>query len=424
MKKMNNYFESLTAMGSKLLMFGSTLMLMMVTIAGFSQTAYITHDYIDSVSAVDLMTSKVIATIKVGKNPKAVAPTPDGKKVYITNSEDNSVSVINTADNTVCATIPVDNYPFGIAISPDGAKVYVGNEKDETIKIISTATDKVIDRIPIGTEPQGLTMSHDGSKLYISDNFSSVVVLNTSNNKIIATIKVGREPDGMALSPDGKTLYVTNFADETVSIVNTISNSVTGLVKVDANPFCICVRPDGKYVYVSNLNGNTVDVIDAFTNTISSTIEFTRNPEGVSMSQDGSKLYVACSGSPTGLYVINTSTNEIIETIPVNTNNVCSYGNFISFTPLAATTGIESKIIEPATAYIYPNPNNGIFNIKQSGNKNFELEIFDVAGRKVFHQLIDNSIETTINFTESSKGVYFYHLINENETLRGKFVKE
>ncbi len=82
-----------------------TLALMLAGMTGMAQTAYITNYNDTSVSVINVATSTVSATIKVGIEPYCVSVSLDGTKVYVTNVYSRTVSVINTATNTVSATI-------------------------------------------------------------------------------------------------------------------------------------------------------------------------------------------------------------------------------------------------------------------------------------------------------------------------------
>jgi YVTN family beta-propeller protein len=108
-----------------------------------AQNAYITNQFVNTVSVIDTTTDTVIATIPVGLNPVGVAVNTDGSKVYITSFNANTVSVIDTVANTVIATIPVGLGPFGVAVSPDGSKVYITNQNSNTVSVIDTATNIV-----------------------------------------------------------------------------------------------------------------------------------------------------------------------------------------------------------------------------------------------------------------------------------------
>ena len=111
----------------------------------------------NTISVIDTITNKVIATVPVESDPNGVAVSPDGNKVYVVNSGGDStnftgtVSVIDTATNNVAAIINVGNNSLGIVVSPDGKKVYVMNsniypDSEGTISVIDTATNTVTSR--------------------------------------------------------------------------------------------------------------------------------------------------------------------------------------------------------------------------------------------------------------------------------------
>ena len=76
--------------------------------------AYVTNEKSDEVTVIDTDTDKVIATIKVGKRPRGVIVSPDGKFVYVANGNSNDISVIDTKKNEVVETIPAGEDPEGI----------------------------------------------------------------------------------------------------------------------------------------------------------------------------------------------------------------------------------------------------------------------------------------------------------------------
>ena len=65
--------------------------------------------------------------ITVGKEPRGIAITPNGKTAYVANNGSNSVTPIDLASNKAGAEIPVGSDPVGIAITPDGKTAYVTN---------------------------------------------------------------------------------------------------------------------------------------------------------------------------------------------------------------------------------------------------------------------------------------------------------
>jgi len=104
-----------------------------------------------TVTAISIPSNQTLATIQVGRQPAAIAFSPDGRFAYVDNGGSNSVSVIDTASNHVIATIPVGKGAYTIAITPDGSSVYVGNLLDNTLSVIQTSTNSVVATIPMAS---------------------------------------------------------------------------------------------------------------------------------------------------------------------------------------------------------------------------------------------------------------------------------
>ncbi len=81
----------------------------------------------------------------------------------------------------------------------------------------------------------------------------------------------------------------------------------------------------------------------------------------------------------------------------------------------SCTTGINSLNTElNAALSVYPNPNNGVFQISLNagGRVNGELRVIDVTGRVVYNENIDvmGLYNTTVNVSQYSKGLYTIQL--------------
>jgi YVTN family beta-propeller protein len=118
-----------------------------------SQPSNVNCDPNNPIDALDF--GKVLATVPVGVNPVMVAALQDGTQAYVANAGNSttpgSVSAINLVTNTVAATIPLSCHPNYIAATtgvPTG-KVYVvcGDSKDMTV--IRTDNNTIETTIPL-----------------------------------------------------------------------------------------------------------------------------------------------------------------------------------------------------------------------------------------------------------------------------------
>jgi hypothetical protein len=83
-------------------------------------------------------------------------------------------------------------------------------------------------------------------------------------------------------------------------------------------------------------------------------------------------------------------------------------------------TGIEE--LSESVLNVFPNPSNGSFIIQIEGNQKFEtLQLFDVNGRKVAQQSIENVLTIAVN-TQLPKGVYMLQLLSQHSVVLKQIV--
>jgi YVTN family beta-propeller protein len=191
-------------------------------------------------------------------------------QIYVSNESSGDVTVVNGGDNRVLGTIPVGKRPRGIHPSPDGKTVYValsgtpisappaldakgnpifqkgGDDDDDTVKadksadaigIVDVAQKKLLGKISAGSDPEEFSLSKDGTKLYVSnEDVKTASVINIASGKVEHIIVVGQEPEGVATAPDGKRFYVTCEAGGEIYAIDTAGYTTAGHFKVNARP--------------------------------------------------------------------------------------------------------------------------------------------------------------------------------------------
>jgi YVTN family beta-propeller protein len=110
------------------------------------------------------------------------------------------------------------------------------------------------------------------------------------------------------------TAYFSNVADGTVTVTNTEDNSIITTITGITSARDLAITPDGRNLYVSQLN-DTISVIDTSTNQVIDTIS-TNDPRQIAISPDGDFLYVTNVNSTT-VKIISTSTNEVVSSIEI-----------------------------------------------------------------------------------------------------------
>jgi gliding motility-associated-like protein len=337
---------------------GSSAVTATVTVTpSVAPCAYVPNSGSNDVSVINTVTQTLVADIPVGINPIGVAVSPDGTRAYIANYQAGTVSVINTITNQVINPITVGTGPITIASSPNGNYIYVVNAISETVSVISTPANSISATINLtGYTVAGISVSQDDKWIYVTaPNQNTILVINTADNSIASKIVVGGANGALevATSPVGNRVYVTGGNNNNLLVINSITNLIIATIPLVSYAQCVAVSPDGGHVYVTSDNPGDVSVVNTVTDAVT-TIQVP-DPVGISVSPDGSSVYVTNQGNSNEVYVINTATNKIVNTIGVELTPL-AYGNFITSgsvctgTPITFTITVTPTAISPVIA--------------------------------------------------------------------------
>ena len=187
-------------------------------------------------SRVNLETKKIDAVYPVGSVPKVVKVSPDNKYILVSNWCSYTVTIISVETQETVKTIKIGRYPRGIAITSDGKSAYVAEMGGNRIHQINLE-DFSVKYIPIGSNPRAIELSPDNSKLYATLNISGkVIAWDLAANKSIKSVATGKSARSLAISKDGSALYVVNFRSGTLSVVDTEDMKVLQNIKVCNEP--------------------------------------------------------------------------------------------------------------------------------------------------------------------------------------------
>ena len=110
---------------------------------------------------------------------------------YVSDEQANVVHVIVAPQWTQVTDIPVGKRPRGMVLSPDGRRLYVAAGNDDRIDVIDLATRRVVDHLPSGPDPERFALSPDGKWLYTAnENDSTVSFVDIAHRRIAHTVAV------------------------------------------------------------------------------------------------------------------------------------------------------------------------------------------------------------------------------------------
>ncbi|HMF77507.1 MAG TPA: beta-propeller fold lactonase family protein, partial [Bryobacteraceae bacterium] len=121
-----------------------------------------------------------------------------GYRIYTSNEVSGDLSVIDSSTLSVIATVPLGKRPRGIHASPDGKTIYVALS---------------------GSPPDGPGVD-ESKLPPPDKSADGIGVFDVESNKLLKVIQAGSDPENFDVSLDGKTLYVSNEDASGVSFVD------------------------------------------------------------------------------------------------------------------------------------------------------------------------------------------------------------
>lgn len=258
------------------------------------------------------------------------APVP-AVRVYVSNEGSGDLTVIDAAAQLVIATAPLGKRPRGIQVSPDGKSLYVAlsgsppsppgtdpktlpppDRTADGIGEVDADTYKIKRIIHAGADPEQVAVSGDGLRLYVAnEDTAQLSVVDLQSGNIVATVKIGEEPEGVTIRPDGRFVYVTCEGDDAVYAIDTATNMVVNRIEVGHRPRAIGFLPDNSRAFVTLENDGAIAVVDSAAHKFLRLIKLKGEggtpqprPMGIAVARDGSMVYVT-TGSFGNLFFVN-----------------------------------------------------------------------------------------------------------------------
>jgi YVTN family beta-propeller protein len=256
----------------------------------------------DTVTPVDLVARRAQAPVHTASLPAGLAATAGGTELVVTNRGFDTVSVLNTTSHTVIATVKVGLEPDAVAVASVAGHdplAIVANFGNDSITPVDLRTMRAGRAIRVGHQPAAVAVARGGSggagiALVADFGSNQVTAVDLGTRRVRGNIPVGTEPDAIAVAPGGLagagTALVTNFGSDTITPITLAFGFPGPAIPLGANPTGIAVTPDGKTAWVSGGSSLLGVVVGQG---VRGAITLPQVTEGVALSRDGSTAWVA-----------------------------------------------------------------------------------------------------------------------------------
>ena len=104
--------------------------------------AYVANERSSTVSIIDTATDAVVRDISVGKRPRGMTASKDGRLLFVSDQPANALQVIDLGAREIVSKIDLAESPEGVYRSPDGVWLAVAVEEDNSVHFIAIGTGK------------------------------------------------------------------------------------------------------------------------------------------------------------------------------------------------------------------------------------------------------------------------------------------
>ncbi|MEE9218885.1 MAG: hypothetical protein V3U98_07435 [Acidobacteriota bacterium] len=311
---------------------------------------YATAQDADVLLVVDTGQRRVVAEFPVGRRPHSVVLDAGEQTAYVSNEYANTVTAIELATGKA-RELDTGYGPTGLAIGADGRTLYVANWLGDDISVIDLESGEERTRLVAGSNPVRLVPDRRGTSLLLINQLSRVAPYPDPPVSEITLIDGGRrrvqrrfpvrnahQLEGAAIIPGGDLALVTLVRPKNLlpavqvergwmmtaglAVVDLRRNEVVQILLDEpdvyyADPHDVVITPDGRYAFVSHSGADMVSVVDLprlralirnatprererFANDLGMSRHFVikriamgANPKGMVISTDGRTVYVA-----------------------------------------------------------------------------------------------------------------------------------
>jgi YVTN family beta-propeller protein len=234
----------------------------------FGNVAYVTQLDLARVSRASLPSHAFTVSVTVGSIPTGIVFNSTGSRAYVTNQYGNTVSIVNVATNTVVDSIAVGNRPFEVLVAPGDSILYVA--KIDSVYGIRLSTKAIIAQFAIPDAGNGMAIARD-TLLYVSThNGGTVVEFNLRTRSLGRTFAVGGVPQKMVVSPNGNELHIANEAGYVQFWDIDTGLQIGSNLALPAAGYGMARRPSNGLLYVTSAyyGGGYIYVIDPVSRTL------------------------------------------------------------------------------------------------------------------------------------------------------------
>ncbi len=237
------------------------------------------------------------------------------KFLLLTEFGSTSLKVISLADEDVIKEILFTTKPDEILIDDEKQIAYVSSPEDSSIYLANLESMTLTKQIKINGMCEKLTLSEDGTKIfYVDKKTNEIWAIELDNNYLLKDI--GKFPNVSKIAFSNDKLYITSRTKNHLAIIDYGTNGLIAEVEITEKPTDMLVYKDN--LFILGAAENVIQVVDTKTDEITDSIYL--NTKGFSTNinhVEGTDLAIISDTKVSIYCVLDMNKKEIIKVSPI-----------------------------------------------------------------------------------------------------------
>ena len=285
--------------------------------------------------------SKPVVTALSGTTLKTLSQIPQlkNKNFYVSSPYSKNIQVLNLGAKTPEYSLAQVNVPISMKAYDDKFLLVTAYDKT-SVDVISLADDQIIKQISIKTQPDDIVIDNNKKIAYISSSVdSSIYMVNLETMTLSKQIKITGMCEKLTLSEDGTKLFYYDQKTRDIWGIELDNNYL--LKEIGKFPNVSKIAYTNGKVYITSRTKNRIAIIDYDTVGLIVEMEICEKP--IDMQVFHNRVYVLGAGD-NSIQVIDAKTDEVTDSIYLNTNGFSTKISWIEGTNIALVTDTKASL--------------------------------------------------------------------------------